>query len=200
MRDRLISKLMFVISKDSSLDMVKLEEIKYGLETIYVLISKFLVIFGIALILNIVKELLLFIVFFNLIKSVSFGMHARSSKSCLIASTIVFISIPIISKFILIPNIMLALLFSFNLILMYKNSPADTIKRPIINPKRRLVFKYLSIFITIIFGFISILISNSFISNSLLFSITIQNFMISPLAYKIFNLPYNNYMLEGGEV
>ena len=76
---------------------------------------------------------------------------------------------------------------------MFKNSPADTKKRPIVNKKRRKVYKVVSTILTIIFSVLSLVIKNNFISNSLIFSLILQNFMISPITYKIFKLPYDNY-------
>ena len=77
---------------------------------------------------------------------------------------------------------------------MFKNSPADTKKRPIVNKKRRKVYKLISTFLTIVYLTFSIIIKNTFLSNCFLFSIIMQNFMISPMVYKFFKLPYNNYI------
>ena len=78
--------------------------------------------------------------------------------------------------------------------LMFKNAPADTEKRPIINEKRRLIYRYASVITSIIMIICSIVIQNSFISNSFILALIIQCFMISPAIYKLFNLPYNNYL------
>lgn len=85
-------------------------------------------------------------------------------------------------------------------LLIYKNSPADTEKRPIVNPKRRKKFKIISVIIATSYVIISFFVNN-FISNSLLFSLLVEVIFISPLTYKIFKLPYNNYInyLEGDE-
>ena len=76
---------------------------------------------------------------------------------------------------------------------MFKNSPADTKKRPIVNHKRRLIYKIISTILAIIFVTLSILIKNNYISNCLIFGLVLQNILISPLTYKIFKQPYNNY-------
>ena len=77
---------------------------------------------------------------------------------------------------------------------MIKNAPADTKKRPIVNKKRRLILKLISTILTIVFGLLSLLIKDNYISNCLIFVIIMQNCMISPFVYKIFKLPYNNYI------
>ena len=76
---------------------------------------------------------------------------------------------------------------------MLKNSPADTKKRPIVSPKRRLTYKLISTILAIIFVILSVIIKNNFISNCLVFGLILQNVLISPLTYKIFKQPYNNY-------
>ena len=77
---------------------------------------------------------------------------------------------------------------------MFKNAPADTKKRPIVNKKRRNLFKIISTILSIIFVALSIVINDNYISNCLVFAIIMQNCMISPTVYKIFKLPYNNYV------
>lgn len=72
-------------------------------------------------------------------------------------------------------------------------SPADTHKRPIVNKKRRRIYKIISTIISIIYVILSIIIKNAYISNCFIFAIVLQNILISPITYKIFKLPYNNY-------
>ena len=82
----------------------------------------------------------------------------------------------------------------FGILLMLKNSPADTKKKPIVNRKRRRRLKILSAIISIIYSILSIILKNQIICNYFLLSLILQNIMISPFTYKIFNQPYNNYI------
>ena len=77
---------------------------------------------------------------------------------------------------------------------MYKNAPADTKKKPIINKKRRFILKLISTILAIIFSISAIIINNNFLSNCLIFALILENIMIAPTTYKIFKLPYNNYI------
>ena len=77
---------------------------------------------------------------------------------------------------------------------MYKNAPADTKKRPIVSKSRRIKLKIISTTITGLFIIFSLIIKNNFIANCLIFATILENILISPLIYKIFNLPYNNYI------
>lgn len=193
MKNYIINNTMNYILKYNNYDKIKQEELKYGLVGIYLLISKLIVILILSIILGIFKEVIIFTIIYIPIRAVSFGLHATKSWICLIVSTLLFVGLPFISKYILLPTYIKSIIGIISIIMMYKNSPADTHKRPIINKNRRLFFKYSSVIIAIIYTTLSIFINNNFISNSLLLTLIIQCFITSPLVYKLFKLPYNNY-------
>ena len=124
----------------------------------------------------------------------SFGLHAKKSWVCLLSSTTIFVFVPFISLHIMIPIYLKVIIGIILIGLIYKNAPADTHKRPIVNYKRRMIYKYCSTFIAIIYIYCSILINNNFFSNCFIFTLLVQAIIISPLVYKIFKLPYNNYL------
>lgn len=180
-------------NKDSSYNEEQLAIIRYGLESIYILMTKTVFIFTVAILLNIFKEVLIFTLFYNLIRTPSFGLHATKSSICLLSSTLIFITIPYICSIFDINIWLRSIIGIISILLIYKNAPADTYKRPIVSKKRRDKFKFISTIIAIIMVMSSLFIKNTFIHNSLIMSLLVQCFMISPLVYKIFNLPYNNY-------
>lgn len=194
MKKVVMNYLMNLIKKNNNYDEEKLAIIRYGLEGLYLTITKLIIILLLAFILNILKEVIIFLVIYNIIRMTSFGLHATKSWICLLSSTIIFIGFPIICKLLYLTNCFKVILGLILVLFIYKNSPADTHKRPIISPKRRMFYKYCSTFIAIIFIYCSILIDNNFISNSFMFSLFVQSFMIAPSIYKLFNLPYNNYL------
>lgn len=194
MKKIIINKCMNYIKKNTNYNEVKLKEIEYGLVGIYLTYSKLIIISILAIILGIFKEMIIFTLFYNIIRMPSFGLHATKSWICLLSSTILFIGIPYLSTILTIPMILKIIICIVGICLMFKNAPADTKKRPIINKKRREIYKFISTLLTIIFSFSAILIENNFISNCLILSILMQNCMISPTVYRIFKLPYNNYI------
>ena len=194
MKQFIINKCINSIKKKKKYDEVEISKIKYGLEGIYLTITKILVIAIVAAILGILKEMIIYMCIFNILRTTSFGLHATKSWICLLSSTILFIGIPFLSIYVYIPLLFKIIIGIFGIIFMFKNSPADTKKRPIVNKKRRKVYKILSTVLTTIFFIFFILTKNNFISNCLIFSIIMQNCMISPTVYKIFKLPYNNYI------
>lgn len=194
MKKYILNHCMSIVNYDNRFDEENLAVIKYGLEGLYLQISKLIIIGIIAGLLGIFKELLIFLLIYNIIRLTSFGLHATKSWICLVSSTLIFIGGTLLAKYLIIPiyikNFLNIILIGF----IFKNSPADTVKRPIINPNRRLFYKYSSTFIAIIFSYSSILIKNVFLSNCFMLALLVQSFMISPTVYKIFGLPYNNYL------
>ncbi len=194
MKKVVIDKTIKLIKENGNYTDEKLAEIKYGLEGLYLTISKLIIIALLAWLLGIFKEVVIFLIIYNVIRTTSFGLHATKSWICLLSSTIIFIGFPIICKYLIFNNYIKLIIGLILILFIYMNSPADTHKRPIVNPKRRLFFKYSSTFIAIIFVYCSILLNDNFLSNCFILSLLVQSFMISPTVYKIFKLPYNNYI------
>lgn len=193
MRNFIIDKQLRIIQKYNHFDEEKLVIIKYGLESIYILITKMIVILTVSYLLGLIKETLIFLVCYNFIRMPSFGLHATKSWICLVSSLLVFIILPFGCKIIQIPIYVKIIMGLIGLIFIVKNAPADTYKRPIINKHRRLFLKIISSIVALCMIIFSFFIKNQFLANSLLVAIILQCFMISPTVYQIFKLPYNNY-------
>lgn len=194
MRDAIISKSLKIIKKDNpDFSDEKMEILEYGLTGFYMFVSKSIIIFSVAYFLGILKELIIFMLIYNMIRSVSFGMHASSSMACLIASSLTFLSATYISKIIVLPFWIKIIVGILSVIYVFKYSPADTEKKPIVSPKRRKVYKLLSTAIALVMVGCSIIINDNFISNCFILSLVIQTVMILPITYKIAGQHYDNY-------
>ena len=171
----------------------QLEIIAYGLEGTYLTFTKMIVIFLVASILCIFKEILLLLISYNIIRSQAFGIHASKSIYCLISSLIMFVGGALVCKLCTLPFelvISLAILCDVCLLLY---APADTHKRPLVNKKKRKRFKFLSFLFGIIYTILIIVFKDSYIVNFLLVGMIEAVIMILPITYKTFKLPYNNY-------
>lgn len=181
----------------TDIDEIKLDEIRYGLEAIYITITKTVVIFSLALIFNIFREMLLLLIFFNILRTTGFGLHASKGWICLLSSSLIFIFLPFFSKLITIPIYIKSLLLIIAVVLIYFYTPADTVKRPIINKERRQIYNFITTISCIVLSFIAIIIKDNTISNLILFGIYVEVALILPITYKTFNLSYNNYLNYG---
>lgn len=193
MKDIIINKTMDFITSNKEYDKVKLEEMRYGLASIYLTFSKIIIISIISLFLGIFKEMIILMLIYNLLRGVSFGLHATKSWICLLFSVLIFIGGPLVCMHLQLNKSIIYIIGIITTILIYIYSPADTKKRPIVNLKRRWTYKVLSTIIAIIFLIIAVVCSNQFISNCLILSLIIQSLMINPLVYRLFKMPYNNY-------
>lgn len=194
MKKLIINKCMeLVTTYNKDLSQRDIDKIKYGLEGLYLTITKLIFIIIVSIILGIWKETLLLILIFNGIRLTSFGVHAKRSIDCLISSTLFFILFPILCIKLTIPLIVKIILFIPLTVLIGIFAPADTEKRPLINKKKRKIYKMLSIMISIIYMTIAIVIKDNTLSNCFIFAIVIQIIIMLPITYKIFGVSYNNY-------
>lgn len=168
------------------------EIIQYGLESIYILITKLVVLTLIASLLGVFQEYLIFMALFGGIRTSAFGLHAKKSWMCYISSTLCFVVIPWLCTLFEMSLIWKIFIGVICIYYIHKYAPADTENRPIVSEKRRKLFKILST-ITASIYVIGAAFTTGFIANSLLFSLVEQCFVISPRIYKIFKLPYANY-------
>lgn len=194
MKEKYLNSTISFITKYKEYSEEEIENMKYSLEGLYLTFTKLVVIFTLAIILGIFKEVILLLLFFNVIRFTGFGFHAKTSLECLITSTLLVIGLPYLILY-LEPNkwIMLSLGL-ISLIILAIFAPADTIKRPLPNKKKRLYRKIGTIVIASIFIIISLIIKNTTISYLLILSLMIEAIMVSPLIYKIFGQPYRNYL------
>ena len=173
-----------------------LEEIRYGLEGIYLSLTKLVVISILSIILNIFYEMLIMLICFNILRTTGFGLHAKKSIQCWISSTIMFIFLPLISKYFVISKVVHIIFSILLLLLILLYAPADTYKRPLIKKKKRVIYKIITTINTLILIIISFY-TKSTITNLILFGILIEVILTNPITYKIFHLPYQNYKTYG---
>ena len=182
-----------ILKQNNDYTQDQIDIIVYGLESIYLTITKMIVIFGAAYILGILKEVLLLLITYNVIRSQAFGLHATKSIYCLISSLILFIGGALLCKYITIPKYIMVVISVICNLCLFLYAPADTYKRPLINKKRRMRFKILSTFFGIVYTVLIIIYNGSYFASYLLLGMIFAVVMILPVTYQVFKLPYNNY-------
>ena len=193
MKDKFFNKVIKIIKSNNDVSSEQLEIIIYGLEAIYLTITKLVIVFILSYLLGIIKETFFTLFFYNFIRLFAFGMHAKKSSHCLIFSIIFFVLIPFFISLISI-HPLIKIIFGiilFILIIIY--APADTEKRPLINKKKRIRFKILSIISSLILLCLIIYYRDNNISSYMFIGFITSCVVILPITYKIFGLPYNNY-------
>lgn len=193
MKEKYLNITTSFITKYHAYSSDEMENLRYGLEGLYLTITKLIIIFTVSILLHMFKELCILLVLFNIIRFTGFGFHAKKSYECLICSTLLFIGLPKLFSYLEIDKSILLILGIIGIIVLGIYAPADTIKRPLINKRKRIIRKVATILIGLTYTILSQLISNYTISYLLICAILLESVMVNPLTYIIFKQPYRNY-------
>lgn len=194
MKEVFLERSLQLLNKEYNYQGDDLDRVKYGLEVIYISITKMFVILLVSIIFKAFKETLLMIIFVNGLRTFAYGIHAKKSWHCYISSIICFVLSPMLFKFIEISIIQKILLSIICFISYVVFAPADTHKRPLINKEHRKKLKINALIVCSIYIAIIFISKNILINNMIILSMITEMFVINPIIYKIFDMPYNNYM------
>ncbi len=193
MKEIFLNKSINLLMKQYNYDEDTLDRVKYGLELIYITITKVSFILLVSILIKSFKETLILLIFVNFLRMFAYGLHAKKSWHCYISSTLSFVILPhyfIYLNFSLIQKILISLLTFISFVLY---APSDTYKRPLINENHRKKLKLYTLLVSIMYITFIFIINNNFIINLIILSLIIQSFLINPFIYRLFDLPYNNY-------
>lgn len=194
MKQLILKNCLSLISNyNSNLSNKELDKIRYGLEAIYLTITKLIVISIAAYFIGIFKEYVLLLLTFNGMRLFGFGVHAKKSSHCLVSSALFFLIFPIICKILIIPKLIKIIISVPLILLVLIFAPADTEKRPLKIKKKRIIYKVLATIMAVIYIVLSFVIKDNTIGNCFFFAVIIQIIIILPITYKIFGVEYNNY-------
>lgn len=188
------SSIDFIQNNKGELSKEEKEKLTYGLEGLYLTVTKLIIINLIALILGIWKEFICSLILFNILRFPGFGFHANNSLTCLISSTILLLGIPYL--FLTIPiSFSIKLILSISCVICFLlYAPADTEKRPLTNRKKRIYRKIAACVLAIIYTIIILLVKNHTISMLFLSGLVLETILILPITYKLYGMPYRNYI------
>ena len=193
MREAFAEKSLSYVSKYNNYTEIEKIKIKYGLESLYTIVTKTFGILLISLFLNIFKETLFLMLFYGSLRLFSHGIHASKSSYCWIASILCYVLFPLLIKYFVINKSAIICCWALSFICFILWAPADTPKKPLVNKKKRIFDKVITILISLTLLFISIISKNDFINNCIFFSQIMAIISVNPLTYKLFKIPFNNY-------
>ncbi len=194
MRQAFISHtLEFITSNNKNLTEEEIEKLHYGLESLYIILTKFTVLFILTSLLGILKDFLLILVFFNLLRYPAFGFHAGNSFLCFFLSTLLFVGLPYLFLQIEITNPILYILLGISVICFVLFAPADTEKRPLTNRKKRKIRKIVATTLVIIYAILIISLQHTIWAKYLLIAVVLETIALLPSTYWIFGQSYRNY-------
>lgn len=193
MKDFFLNNYMNIILKNNSdFSQDDIDKMKYGIEGIYLTITKLVVICILGIILGIIKEIVILLLFYNVLRFFGFGYHAKGSKQCLLFSITFFVLLPLLSVKSILTFKYKGVILSLCLINFLLFAPSDTKKRPMINKKKKLIRKTLLILVTILYSVLTFKVESG-LASLIIIAIVIESIMVNPLIYMLTKEPYNNY-------
>ncbi len=193
MKGYFLQKTLSFITQYKDYTSDEIEKLQYGLEGIYLTITKAIIILAISFILGILKETLIILLFFNILRFTGFGFHAEKSIHCLILSTFLFSILPYCLLRVELNPLLEYGMIVISLISFILYAPADTPKRPLPNKRKRIIRKCGTLIIASIYVLVIILVEDLELSLLLNISLFIEAIMVHPITYKIFRQSYRNY-------
>ena len=193
MKKLFLDKSILFLQKYNEYNDEELEKLQYGLEGLYLTITKVIIIFLISFLLGIAKEVFVMLILFNIIRFTGFGFHAEKSFQCLIFSLCCFVFFP---KLLLVikPSLLFCIISCIiSVISFILYAPADTVKRPLPNKKKRKIRKISTITIGLVYSLMFFLSNTYWFKMMIICSMLCEAIIICPITYKIFGQPYNNY-------
>ncbi len=187
-------KFLDLISSNNQSDEER-EILLFGITRIVEDIPKILGIIVIALLLDIVKEILIITVVIMLYKTITGGVHAKTNWGCFICSAVFYLVITYASKLLIFSGItkygIYLIVYIFSLYTIFVYVPADVPEIPKVNMKIRKTLKVKAIIMLNIIYIISIfLINDSILQNLIIYTVFLTGIMTTRTLYNLFRTQY----------
>ena len=171
------------------IDDERAEVINYGLQNIVGEIPKTFLVFIIAFILGMLKEVLFMFIVLIPYRGASGGFHLKTHLGCIVGTTAFYCGVVLLSQHVILGDItkyiLIGISWIFGMFMIKLYAPADTENVPILSKKDRKK-KQMIAYITYSLGLIvAWVIQDNVISNILLFGNILQTLIITKLAYRL---------------
>ena len=165
------------------------EVINYGLQNIVGEIPKIFLLFIIAGILGMLKEVLFMFIVLIPYRGASGGFHLKTHLGCILGTTAFYCGIVFLSQHVILEGItkyiLIGITWIVGMVMIKLYAPADTENVPILSKKdrkKKQIVAYIAYSIGLIAAF---MIQDNVISNILLFGNLLQTLTITKLAYRL---------------
>lgn len=180
------------------------EVINYGLQNIVGEIPKIFLLFIIAGILGMLKEVLFMFIVLIPYRGASGGFHLKTHLGCILGTTAFYCGIVFLSQHVILEGItkyiLIGITWIFGMVMIKLYAPADTENVPILSKKdrkKKQIVAYIAYSIGLIAAF---MIQDNVISNILLFGNLLQTLTITKLAYRLTKNKYGYEVYDDASV
>ncbi|KUO68666.1 MAG: hypothetical protein APF77_14775 [Clostridia bacterium BRH_c25] len=184
--ERMSAKITTVIAAHlDDLSEEKLAEINYGIAVFIANSYKMIIIFILAILLNVFKYFLVAFVSFGALRSFASGVHAKREWTCLPASTLFFSCVIYLGMTVNLNIYAISFIFALCFAAVLKYAPADTEERPIASSKLRRKLKLMSCITVVILYAAALYNRGTPVSSIIVFATLFESVLILPVTYKL---------------
>lgn len=185
-----------VLFKNEKISSEQKEVMTFGVTRILEDTPKYIIIFGVCLYFNFIKELLIVLLVTATYKTFIGGAHARTNLICLVSSLVIFLAPIVLPIHINLTNVAMYILYALvaisSLYIIIKVAPGDTEEIPILKKNRRNKMKIKAAIIFTSWYFSTIfIINNVYNKQIILLTILLINLMATNTAYKLFKCKHS---------
>lgn len=182
-----------LIKRKKTISELEEKKLRYGLEGFYNLATKTVVLLILAIILDLIPELLLLTAIYSTLRMYGFGIHMKTSLQCWFTTVPIYIGGCLLIKYFVFPDSFNYLIWIFGFLSFLFFAPADTPARPLIRRNKRIRAKVLAMVIFVCYFVLFSFTNDTILSNTIVYAVIIESISINPLTYKLFHTSFNNY-------
>ena len=190
---KFIESALTKIKQQKKLTSLEEKKLRYGLEAFYNLATKTIVLIILAIVFDLVIELLLLALVYSTLRLYGFGIHAKTSLQCWFTTIPIYMLGSLFIKYATITSNLIYIFWIISFLSFLLFAPADTPARPLIRKNKRIRAKILSVLILCIYFIIYTLNISSMFNNVIIYAICMELIVINPLTYKLTKTPFHNY-------
>lgn len=193
MKKKFIESALTKIKQQKKVTSLEEKKLRYGLEAFYNLATKTIVLIILAIVFDLVIELLLLALVYSTLRLYGFGIHAKTSLQCWFTTIPIYMLGGLFIKYATITSNLIYIFWIISFLSFLLFAPADTPARPLIRKNKRIRAKILSVLILCIYFIIYTLNISSMFNNVIIYAICMELIVINPLTYKLTKTPFHNY-------
>jgi accessory gene regulator B len=192
-----------VIKSHHTLDVLTYKRVVYGVEMLYLAFSKFVFIGILALMLGNFHGFCFALISFNWLKAAAFGLHGKSSIQCLAVSCVGLLLLPLswiwLTKYYSVVHsavVNSAVVYSIAFVMplyFYHFAPSDTLKRPLVGARTRIILKKKVLYRCILLSLLVIIMPSFYLKVFILCGMLTQAYCNCPLVYTLMKENRRNY-------
>ena len=193
MREVFVNSSLNYLKKNNVCDSKQERIFKYTLESLYSFFTKSIVMLLLAILFGTFKITFVLLCFYSILRGFTFGIHATKNLYCWLISISIYVICPLLIKIFQFPTYFIYTIFLLGILAILLWAPADTKARPLINKRKRVFNKLISLFIAIGFIVVAFLLNKQNLKEIVSFVLLLNLICTCPFTYYIFKQPYKNY-------